>query len=87
MVLMEKNLPANAGDTRDASQSLGREDPLEKGTATHSSILAWRILWTEELSRGHAAMGPVLFTTKRKESELVKSSSILCVQEAAHKSL
>ena len=27
-------------------QSLGREDPLEKGKATHSSILAWRILWT-----------------------------------------
>ena len=29
-------------------QSLGREDPLGKGMATHSSILAWRILWTEE---------------------------------------
>ena len=29
-------------------QSLGREDPLEKETATHSSILAWRIPWTEE---------------------------------------
>jgi len=28
--------------------SLGREDPLEKGMATHSSILAWRILWTKE---------------------------------------
>ena len=28
--------------------SLGREDPLEEGTATHSSILAWRIPWTEE---------------------------------------
>ena len=28
--------------------SLGGEDPLEKGTATHSSILAWRIPWTEE---------------------------------------
>ena len=27
-------------------QALGREDPLEKGTATHSSILAWRIPWT-----------------------------------------
>ena len=27
---------------------LGQEDPLEKGTATHSSILAWRIPWTEE---------------------------------------
>ena len=29
-------------------QSLGQEDPLEKGMATHSSILAWRILWMEE---------------------------------------
>ena len=38
-------------------QSLGQEDPLEKEMATHSSILAWRIPWTEEpswlLSRGH----------------------------------
>ena len=32
-------------------QSLGWEDPLEKGIATHSSILVWRILWTEELGR------------------------------------
>ena len=32
-------------------QSLGWEDPLEKGTATHSSILAWRIAWTEEPGR------------------------------------
>ena len=31
--------------------SLGWEDPLERGTATHSSILAWRIPWTEETSR------------------------------------
>ena len=29
-------------------RSLGREDPLEKGMATHSTILAWRILWTGE---------------------------------------
>ena len=32
-------------------QSLGREDPLEKGTASHSSILAWRTPWTEEPGR------------------------------------
>jgi len=32
--------------------SLGREDPLEKGMATHSSILAWRIPWTEEPEPG-----------------------------------
>ena len=30
-------------------QSLGEEDPLEEGMATHSSILAWRIPWTEDL--------------------------------------
>ena len=39
-----KNLPANAGDL---IRSLGREDPLEKEMATHSSILAWEIPWTE----------------------------------------
>ena len=32
-------------------QSLGREDAMEKGMATHFSILAWRISWTEELGR------------------------------------
>ena len=40
-----KNLPA-VQETR--VQSLGWEDPLEKEMATHSSILAWRISWTEE---------------------------------------
>ena len=48
MVLVVKNLSANAGDINDAIQSLGQEDPLEEGMATHSSILAWRIPWTEE---------------------------------------
>ena len=48
MALAVKNPPANAGGIRDASRSLGREDPLEEGMATHSSILAWRIPWTEE---------------------------------------
>ena len=43
---MVKNLPAMQ-ETQ--VQSLGWEDPLEKGMATHSSILAWRIQWTEEL--------------------------------------
>ena len=40
-----KNLPASQ-ETR--VQSLDWEDPLEEGMATHSSILAWRIPWTEE---------------------------------------
>ena len=38
-------------------QFLGLEDPLEKGMATHSSILAWRIPWTEEPG-GPQSMGP-----------------------------
>ena len=42
---MVKNLPA-LWETR--VQSLGQEDPLEKEMATHSSILAWTILWREE---------------------------------------
>ena len=43
-----KNLPA-VQETW--VRSLGQEDPLAKGMATHSSILAWRIPWTEEPSR------------------------------------
>ena len=37
-------------------RSLGQEDPLEKGMATHSNILAWIIPWTEELV-GHSPWG------------------------------
>ena len=40
-----KNLPANAGDV---GSILGQEDLLEKKMATHSSVLAWEITWTEE---------------------------------------
>ena len=45
---MVKNLPAKQETW---VQSLGWEDPLEKEMATHSSILAWRIPWTEEPGR------------------------------------
>ena len=55
---MVKNLPAMQ---ETAVQSLGQEDPLEKGMATHSSILSWRIPWTEEPG-GLQSMG-------RKESD------------------
>ena len=44
VALVVKNLPANAGDIRDVAW----EDPLEKGMAIHSSILAYRIPWAEE---------------------------------------
>ena len=43
------NNPPAMGETQ--VQSLGREDLLEEGMATHSSILAWRIPWTEESGR------------------------------------
>ena len=46
--------------------SLGGEDPLEEGMATHSSILAWRIPWTEELG----VYGP----WGRKESDMTEAA-------------
>ena len=46
VVLVVKNPPANA-DVRQWVRP-SREDPLEEGTATHSSVPAWRIPWTEE---------------------------------------
>ena len=42
------NLPANAEDSGDVVWSLGWKHPMEEGMETHSSILAWRIPWTEE---------------------------------------
>ena len=45
-------------------RSLGQEDPPEKEMATHSSILAWRILWMEELGGLHS--------TGRKESDMTE---------------
>ena len=47
---MVKSPPASAGDTGDVGSvpRLCWDDPLEEGMATHSSILAWRIPWTEE---------------------------------------
>ena len=47
-VAVVKNPPAVEESQETQVQSLGQEDPLEKGMATHSSILDWRILWTEE---------------------------------------
>ena len=53
MTQIVKNLPAKQ-ETR--VRSLGRGDPLGKGMATHSSILAWRVSWTEDL-RGLQSLG------------------------------
>ena len=64
-----RNLPANAEDIREGFdpwvrktpkrglRSLGQEDPLEEEMATHSSIVAWRIPWTEEPGGLHTVHG------------------------------
>ena len=63
-------------------QSLGQEDPLEKGMATHSRILAWRIPWTEEPGGlqpmnsqrvGHNLTTNTSITTKEVLSLILKS--------------
>ena len=46
---MGKESTCNAGDTGDSSLIPGWENPLEEVMATHSSILAWRISWTESM--------------------------------------
>ena len=53
VVLVVKSLPVNAGDIRDAGLIPGSGRSLEEGMPTHFSILAWRILWTEEPGRLH----------------------------------
>ena len=51
----------SACNARDPNSIIGSEDPLEKEMATHSSTLAWKIPWTEELGAGYCPWG-------RKES-------------------
>ena len=48
VALVVKNLPTNAGNIRDTGSITESKDPLEEGMAIHSSILAWRIPWSEE---------------------------------------
>ena len=54
MAQLVKNLPAMRETW---FQSLSQEDPLEKGMATHSSVLAWRTPWTEEPGGLHTVHG------------------------------
>ena len=68
---MVKNLPAVQ---EIQVWSLGWEDPLEKGTATHPSILAWRIPWTEEPGRGR---GRVFSPWGCKESDKTERLTLL----------
>ena len=70
--LMMKNPPANAGDARDLGSSLGQENPLEREMATHSSILDWRIPWTEEpggLPSTTERLSTALLVKNRKETQ------------------
>ena len=66
------------------------KDPLEKGMATHSSILAWRMLWTEEPVRlqsmglqSQTSLSDEHFTSKCKSRELdaCSKSGVLCFDE------
>ena len=69
-------------------RSLGWEDPLEKGTATHSSILAWRIPWTIPWAHKESDttkrlshtiyLNPIISTCHQKE-HLLKILYILCI--------
>ena len=65
-----KNLPAMQETW---VKSLGQEEPLEKEMATHSSILAWEILWTEEPGRLYS-----LWSHKRFGHNLATKQQLLC---------
>ena len=79
-----KCLPA-MWDTR--VRSLGREDPLEKEMVTHSSILAWRIPWTEEPGRLQST-GSQSDTTERCHfTSLLPFPRQLCISEMTGKRL
>ena len=73
VALVVKNPPVNAGEIR----SLGWEDPLEEEMATHSSILAWRILWTEE--PGRATVHKVTKSRTRLKRLSTDTKSLLMV--------
>ena len=70
-----KNPPANAGDIRETGSVPGSRRHLEGGMATHSSILAWRIPWTEEPG-GPQSMGLQRVRYNRM-TELVSKSPFL----------
>ena len=78
---MVKNLP-EMWET--GVQSQGRENILEKETATHSSILAWRSPWTEEPGwlqfMGSQRVGHNLATKQQKHIQQTRTQSILCAK-------
>ena len=64
---MVKNLPANARDAGEADLIPGLEDPLEEQMATHSSILSWKIPWTEEAGVAESDMTEYGHSSNSKE--------------------
>ena len=58
--------------------SLGREDPLEKGMATHSSVLAWRIPWTEEPGRLQSMRLQRIRYNLATKQQQIRSTRSLC---------
>ena len=81
-----KNLPAMQEPQEIQVRSLGQEDPLEEEMATHSSILAWRVLWTEEPGGlkskgsqrvGHESIFTFTFHFHALEKEMATHSSVL----------
>ena len=76
---MVKKPPADAGN---GVQSLGLEDPPEKETATHSSVLAWEIPWIEEPG-GLQSMGSQrvrhYLTTEQQRQETTKYYKYICI--------
>ena len=73
---MVKNPPANTRDARDSGLIPGQEDPLEKEMATHSSIIAWKIPWTEEPG-GLQSMGLQSDTTGHAHGSFANKAFVL----------
>ena len=78
---MVKNLP-EMQETQ--VRSLYWEDPLEKGMATHSSILAWTIAWTESQTGGLQSMGSQLDTTEQLALSLFFTRKLLQLEVLIH---
>ena len=70
-VSVVKNLPVSAGNRRWGIDPLGWEDPLEEEMATHSSIFAWKISWTEEPGGLYSSWGC-------KESDPTEHTHCVC---------
>ena len=74
-LVKKKNLPTVQETQETRVRSLSREDPLEKETATHSSIPAWKIPWTEEpggvTDHGVAKVGHNLATKQQSQPPTV----------------